>query len=83
MIAPEHESQAEVTREDQNEINRFARLLNERIETERTLKMRRDLVKLHEDAVEELVLVDDDEPVQHVVGDVRFVECMPRVRSWR
>ncbi|KAA8498754.1 putative prefoldin subunit 4 [Porphyridium purpureum] len=70
VVAPQDERDTTVTRSDQNDINRFARLLNERIDTGHTLRMRRELLRLHDDAADELILADDDELVQHVVGDV-------------
>jgi len=79
MISESQESQAVVTREDQNDINRFARLLNERIDTERTLRARQELLKLHEEASDELLLIDDDQSVQHVIGDVFLVSSKSHV----
>mmetsp|Transcript_4130 Transcript_4130/g.17302 ORF Transcript_4130/g.17302 Transcript_4130/m.17302 type:complete len:82 (+) Transcript_4130:420-665(+) len=76
MLKKEDESEKAVTLEDQKKINQFSRLLNEKLELQSFLSVRKELLQLYEDASDELTLAEDDEKVQFAVGDVRsFVPC--------
>eukprot|EP00188_Purpureofilum_apyrenoidigerum_P001153 Plantae.Rhodophyta-Purpureofilum_apyrenoidigerum.ctg16088.p1 GENE.Plantae.Rhodophyta-Purpureofilum_apyrenoidigerum.ctg16088~~Plantae.Rhodophyta-Purpureofilum_apyrenoidigerum.ctg16088.p1 ORF type:complete len:129 (+),score=48.95 Plantae.Rhodophyta-Purpureofilum_apyrenoidigerum.ctg16088:216-602(+) len=81
MLNPEDERETNVTMEDQKKINRFSQLLNERIEVESFMRGRKELLKLYEDASDELVLADDDEKVQYAVGDAFLSACKEDVEN--
>mmetsp|Transcript_13005 Transcript_13005/g.26382 ORF Transcript_13005/g.26382 Transcript_13005/m.26382 type:complete len:135 (-) Transcript_13005:193-597(-) len=68
MVDRADESKAEVTREDQDDINRFARLLAQRVEQDEAIESRQALLKLYEDAIDEMAFIDDEE-VLHNFGD--------------
>lgn len=59
---------------DKDRINRFARLLTQRNETRSKLAGREKLLQLHNDATDEMILLDDDAPVQYNVGDAFFFD---------
>uniref|UniRef100_A0A7S3A2U6 Prefoldin subunit 4 n=1 Tax=Rhodosorus marinus TaxID=101924 RepID=A0A7S3A2U6_9RHOD len=69
MLKKEDESEKAVTLEDQKKINQFSRLLNEKLELQSFLSVRKELLQLYEDASDELTLAEDDEKVQFAVGD--------------
>lgn len=60
----------EVTREDQDDINAYALLVQRRSEQVEALARMKNLLELHADASDEVSLLDDSEVVQYVVGDV-------------
>ncbi|KAJ8905656.1 hypothetical protein NDN08_002162 [Rhodosorus marinus] len=69
MLKKEDESEKNVTLEDQQKINQFSRLLNEKLELQAFLSVRKDLHQLYDDASDELMLAADNEKVQFAVGD--------------
>lgn len=74
-IAREDERpEARMTVADKDDINRFSRLLTARNQSRETLARREKLRALHEDAAEELMLLDDGERVQYNVGDAFFFD---------
>mmetsp|Transcript_15657 Transcript_15657/g.40151 ORF Transcript_15657/g.40151 Transcript_15657/m.40151 type:complete len:131 (+) Transcript_15657:153-545(+) len=72
MLEPHQESATEVTRVDQDKINKFSTLLNVRVDLEDRLRSRKELLKLYEDASDEIMLMDED-TVQQAIGDVFLI----------
>jgi prefoldin subunit 4 len=70
-----------MTAADKDKINRFSRLLSRRSDLTSVLARREKLRQLHEDAGDELVLVDDDERLQYNVGDVFFYDDKSEIES--
>ncbi|OSX69566.1 hypothetical protein BU14_1390s0003 [Porphyra umbilicalis] len=68
--AAEERPTVEVTREDQDDINAYALLVQRRSEQVEALARMKNLLELHSDAADEVSLLDDDQVVQYVVGDV-------------
>ncbi|KAK1864147.1 hypothetical protein I4F81_006697 [Pyropia yezoensis] len=68
--AAEERPTVEVTREDQDDINAYALLVQRRSEQMEALARMKNLLELHADASDEVSLLDDSEVVQYVVGDV-------------
>lgn len=66
---------------DKDDINRFSRLLTARNQARETLARREKLRALHEDAGEELLLLDDGERVQYNVGDAFFYDAKDAVEG--
>lgn len=58
---------------DKERINRFSRLLTRRNDARATLARREKLLQLHEDAAEEVLMLDEGVPVQLNVGDAFFL----------
>lgn len=72
----------EMSLEDKERINRFSRLIFVRQNTSATLARREKLLQLHSDAAEELMLLDDDIPVQYNVGDSFLFDDKQSVESY-
>jgi chaperonin cofactor prefoldin len=72
---------ARMLTEDKDKINRFSRLLTSRSDMREKLARREKLLQLHEDANEELLLLDDDAPVQYNVGDAFFFDAKADVEA--
>jgi len=70
-----------MTSADRDSINEFSRLLVRRSEVEGRIKSRQQIIRLHDDAIDELALVDDDQEVQHAVGDVFFISSTDNVTA--
>ncbi len=68
-----------MTSKDRDKINEFSRLLVRRSEVDGRLKSREQILRLHDDAVDELALLDDDAEVQHSVGDVFLIDTAEKV----
>lgn len=67
--------------EDKERINRFSRLLTARNDAKGNLERRKKLLQLHADAADEVLLLDDDAPVQLNVGDAFFFDSKTEVES--
>eukprot|EP00243_Klebsormidium_subtile_P004586 TRINITY_DN18677_c0_g1_i1.p1 TRINITY_DN18677_c0_g1~~TRINITY_DN18677_c0_g1_i1.p1 ORF type:complete len:129 (+),score=37.32 TRINITY_DN18677_c0_g1_i1:248-634(+) len=65
-------TEQQVTWEDQQNINTFNRLNNRLHELEDDVKAEKALLENLEDASNEVMLADDDEPIRVKVGDVFF-----------
>merc|ERR1712087_648448 len=68
------EEDVEVRLEDQKAINTFGRLNTRMHELEEELKEKKSQYDLLDDAANELILADDDEPVRYAFGECYF-EC--------
>ena len=71
MQAPPEED-VEVRLEDQKKINTFGRLNTRMHELEDDLKAKNGELELLDDAQNELILADDDEPIRYTFGDAYF-----------
>lgn len=63
-----------MTAKDRDDINTFARYLARRNDLNTRIRRRQKLIQLHEDASDELILLDDDAPVHYTIGDVFIVD---------
>lgn len=70
-----------MTAKDKDSINQFSRHLARRNELKVLIQRRKKLVQLHEDASDELVLMDDDAPVHYTIGDVFIVDDKEQIES--
>lgn len=59
---------------DKDGINKFSRHLARRNELKSRIERRKKLLQLHDDAADELILMDDDAAVHYTVGDVFIVD---------
>lgn len=59
---------------DKDDINTFSRHLTRKNELKRRIERRKKLIQLHEDANDELILLDDDAPVHYNIGDVFILD---------
>ncbi|PXF39437.1 Prefoldin subunit 4 [Gracilariopsis chorda] len=59
---------------DKDDINAFSRHLARKNELKRRTERRKKLIQLHEDANDELILLDDDAPVHYNIGDVFILD---------
>lgn len=66
---------------DKDDINQFSRHLARRNELKLLIQRRKKLIQLHEDASDELVLMDDDSPVHYTIGDVFIVDDKEQIES--
>ncbi|KAI9013081.1 hypothetical protein BC832DRAFT_590041 [Gaertneriomyces semiglobifer] len=87
MLNPEEEREAEVTWEDQRNINSFS-LLNARMTNlESTYAEKSKEKEYLDDLTGELELADEDEPVKYKIGDsfvtLTLEECMKRIEDER
>jgi len=73
MLNPSEEREAEVTWEDQQNINTFGRLNARLHECEAEIKAKEDEITNLQDASNEIILADDDEGVRYHLGEV-FIE---------
>jgi len=70
-----------MTVKDKDDINRFSRHLARKNELNLKIKSRKKLIQLHEDASDELILMDDDAPVHHAVGDVFMMDDKEQIEA--
>ena len=70
-----------MTKEDKDSINRFSRHLARRNELRTRIARRKKLIQMHEDAADELILMDDDAPVSYTIGDVFIVENKEQIEN--
>merc|ERR1711998_663187 len=68
------EEDVEVRKEDQLKINTFGRLNNRKHDLEEELKEKQAKHDLLDDAANEIILADDDEPIGYGFGECYF-EC--------
>ena len=68
MPPKQSEDDVEVRLEDQNAINAFGRLNGRMHDLEDELKEKRSQHELLDDASNEMILADEDEPVRHVAS---------------
>ncbi|XP_022915743.1 prefoldin subunit 4 [Onthophagus taurus] len=65
-----HDSDINITQEDQQKINKFARLNARWEDLKEEMKQKENDIKNLEDACEELMLLDDDENIPYLTGEV-------------
>lgn len=70
------DSDVHISYEDQQKINKFARLNAKVDDFKDELKVKRNDVKNLEDAVEELSLTDDSEKIPYLVGEVFICQSL-------
>lgn len=70
-----------MTAKDKDNINKFSRNLARRNELKVLIERRKKLVQLHEDASDELMLMDDDAPVHYTIGDVFILDDKDQVEA--
>ncbi|KAH6564766.1 hypothetical protein BSLG_000354 [Batrachochytrium salamandrivorans] len=85
MLQPEHESDAPVTWEDQQNINMFSKL-NIRFEsTEKAFEEKKREKEYLDDLSNELELADEDDPVKYRIGDayvsLTLADAQARIES--
>merc|ERR1719152_256805 len=68
----ESDDDVEVRLEDQQRINQFGRLNNQMHDLEDDLKAKNSEHELLDDAANELILADDDEPIRYAFGECYF-----------
>lgn len=66
---------------DKDDINAFSRHLARRNELKIRILRRKKLLQLHEDASDELLLIDDDENVHYTIGDVFIMDDKDQIES--
>lgn len=66
---------------DKDAINKFAGFLSRRNDLRARLARRKKLVQLHEDASDELVLLDDEVPVFYNIGDVFIMDDKAQIET--
>ncbi|CAN8067811.1 unnamed protein product [Agarophyton chilense] len=59
---------------DKDKINAFSRHLARKNDLKRRIARRKKLIQLHDDASDELLLLDDDAPVHYNIGDVFILD---------
>ena len=69
---PEEEDDVEVRLEDQQNINQFGRLNGRMHDLEDDLKAKQAQHELLDDAANEIILADDDEPVRYAFGECYY-----------
>ena len=67
--------------QDKDAINSFSRKLARKNELKVLIERRQKLAQLHEDASDELMLMDDDVPVHYTIGDVFILDDKDQVES--
>ena len=72
MPPKQSEDDVEVRLEDQNAINAFGRLNGRMHDLEDELKEKRSQHELLDDASNEIILADDDEPIRYSFGECYF-----------
>ena len=72
MPPKQSEDDVEVRLEDQNAINAFGRLTSRMHDLEDELKEKRSQHELLDDASNEIILADDDEPIRYSFGECHF-----------
>lgn len=70
-----------MTSADKDSINTFAGFLARRNDLRTRLARRKKLVQLHDDATDELIVVDDDAPVYYNIGDVFIMDDKERIEA--
>jgi len=73
-MSKKQEEDVEVRKEDQLKINTFGRLNNRKHDLEEELKEKQAKHDLLDDASNEIILADDDEPIRYGFGECYF-EC--------
>lgn len=63
-----------MTLQDKDSINKFSRRLARKNELIVLIDRRKKLLQVHEDAGEELLLMDDEDAVHYTIGDVFIVD---------
>lgn len=71
----------EMTARDKNDINAFSRKLARKNELKVLVERRQKLLQLHEDASDELLLMDDDDSVHYTIGDVFIMDDKEQVEA--
>merc|ERR1719446_1749820 len=69
---PDDDDDVQVRLEDQQQINQFGRLNNQMHDMEDDLKAKQSQHELLDDAANELILADDDEPVRYAFGECYY-----------
>lgn len=70
-----------MTVQDKDDINKFSRHLARRNELKVRIQRRKKLIQLHEDASDELILMDDDADVHYTIGDVFIVDDKDQIEA--
>lgn len=70
-----------MTVQDKDAINKFSKHLARRNEVRVMVERRKKLIQLHEDAADELILMDDGEDVLYTIGDVFIVDDKHHVEN--
>lgn len=70
------DSDVHISYEDQQKINKFARLNAKVDDIKDELKVKQNDMKNFEEAVEELSLADDSEKIPYLVGEVFFCQSL-------
>ncbi|TPX32037.1 hypothetical protein SmJEL517_g04774 [Synchytrium microbalum] len=82
-LAPHEETETEVTREDQQNINTFSKLTAKLDDLELVYDSKKKEKEYLDDLVQELELADEDELIKYRIGDSFFSltlpECMERI----
>lgn len=66
---------------DKDDINKFASNLAKRNDLREQITRKRKLIQLHEDASDEMVIMDDDAEVFYNVGDVFIMDDKSHIES--
>lgn len=70
-----------MTAKDKDDINMFSRHLARRHDLQSRIQGRKKLIQLHDDASDELILMDDDAGVFYNVGDVFILDDKEEIDS--
>lgn len=67
--------------QDKESINRFSRRLARKNELKVLIGRRKKLLQVHDDAGDELLLMDDDETVHYTIGDIFIVDEKEQIEA--
>lgn len=70
-----------MTTKDKDDINNFASHLARRNDLRARVVRKKKLIQLHEDAVDELLIMDDDADVFYNIGDVFIMDDKAHIES--
>lgn len=70
-----------MTAKDKDDINKFAAHLARANELRANIARKKKLVQVHEDAAEELIIMDDDASIFYNIGDVFVMDDKPVIES--
>lgn len=70
-----------MTVKDKDDINKFASNLAKRNDLREQVTRKRKLIQLHEDASDEMVIMDDDTEVFYNIGDVFIMDEKSRIEA--
>ncbi|KAJ3215548.1 Casein kinase II subunit alpha [Dinochytrium kinnereticum] len=85
LLRDDEETEVEVRREDQSNINAFARMNQRMTDLEETMEAKKKEKEYLDDLEGELELQDEDEPVKYKIGDAFFdlslTDCQERLKQ--